>query len=395
MHGEDAPGAQQRTRQISVVPEHGGAGCPVLTQMRPCGNVPCGCSHVACEYKLHEVYNNHSIRVHHSIDELFGSKHTCKIVDGQCSCTCTDFNAEHFTLQFRGKHWDDDDWREYDDAATAPSPADVFISEYVEGSCNTKAIELHNPTDVDITMNGTHLQWHHSDDFYGHQRDDEDTDVNANGYDIRLDGKTIPAGGTFVFCREQRVTSATDCTSPAGDAVKFPLGTNEQRLKPNGPCDMVVGSSAGCVEPYCNPSSATGNAVKHTGDDSIELRLDGRPACFNASIWGSEFKALMESVPHYDTCGDAVDVVGFPGEDVDDMSAAERLARGAVDDDGSILFKDHTLRRKVSVAQGSPTFQKAQWNVLKHVQGSDGHTESGLVSISDLGALAPAMCAAG
>ena len=159
----------------------------------------------------------------------------------------------------------------------------MFISEYVEGSCNTKAIELHNPTDVDITMNGTHLQWHHSDDFYGHQRDDEDTDVNANGYDIRLDGKTIPAGGTFVFCREQRVTSATDCTSPAGDAVKFPVGTNEQRLKPNGPCDMVVGSSAGCVEPYCNPSSATGNAVKHTGDDSIELRLDGRPACFNAS----------------------------------------------------------------------------------------------------------------
>ena len=30
--------------------------------------------------------------------------------------------------------------------AGAVSQSDVFISEYVEGSCNTKALELHNPT---------------------------------------------------------------------------------------------------------------------------------------------------------------------------------------------------------------------------------------------------------
>lgn len=110
VHG-DGEGKQQRTRQILVVPEHGGRACPVLKQLRPCANVPCGCSHVSCEYKLHEIHLKHSIRVSHSIQELFGSKHTCKWTDGKCRCTCTDFDPEHFKLEFRGQHWDDDDWK--------------------------------------------------------------------------------------------------------------------------------------------------------------------------------------------------------------------------------------------------------------------------------------------
>ncbi len=30
--------------------------------------------------------------------------------------------------------------------------ADIFISEYVEGSSNNKAIELYNPTDTEINF---------------------------------------------------------------------------------------------------------------------------------------------------------------------------------------------------------------------------------------------------
>ena len=57
---------------------------------------------------------------------------------------------------------------------------DIFISEYIEGSCNTKAIELYNPTATAVTMDGTHLQWHggvgdDSEDFFGHQKDDDDS----------------------------------------------------------------------------------------------------------------------------------------------------------------------------------------------------------------------------
>jgi hypothetical protein len=36
----------------------------------------------------HEVYGKYAIRVHHDPNEQFGSKHVCKILDGQCRCKC-------------------------------------------------------------------------------------------------------------------------------------------------------------------------------------------------------------------------------------------------------------------------------------------------------------------
>lgn len=36
----------------------------------------------------HQVYGKYSIRVHHDPNEKFGSKHVCKILDGQCRCKC-------------------------------------------------------------------------------------------------------------------------------------------------------------------------------------------------------------------------------------------------------------------------------------------------------------------
>ena len=68
---------------------------------------------------------------------------------------------------------------------------DLFISEYVEGTSYTKAIELHNPSGASVSMDGVKLQWHHNGQVY---------DASMN-YDLDLSGHSIGAHGTFVICR--------------------------------------------------------------------------------------------------------------------------------------------------------------------------------------------------
>eukprot|EP00937_MAST-01D_sp_MAST-1D-sp2_P001076 g1076.t1 len=103
----DGDGAQERTRQIRVTPQHGGLACPVLKELRPCGKVPCGCSHVMCKFKVHEIHLKKTIRVYHTVEEMFGSKHTCKWADGQCRCTCSNFSKEAMEVHRRRPHWAD------------------------------------------------------------------------------------------------------------------------------------------------------------------------------------------------------------------------------------------------------------------------------------------------
>ena len=66
---------------------------------------------------------------------------------------------------------------------------EVYIRDWTFLSLN-KAIEIYNPNVMDLTMDGLHLQWHggkgsDSSEFYGHQSDDEDSDINASNMTTR------------------------------------------------------------------------------------------------------------------------------------------------------------------------------------------------------------------
>lgn len=63
--------------------------------------------------------------------------------------------------------------------------ADLFISEYVEGSGNNKALELYNPTAQDIALNGYAIK------VYFNGSTNIGTTINLQG--------TVPANGTFVY----------------------------------------------------------------------------------------------------------------------------------------------------------------------------------------------------
>lgn len=80
-------GISTRSRSILAPAAHGGS-CPQLDATRECNRHKCDCSHIWCEAMEHEVYGKYAIRVHHDPNEQFGSKHVCKILDGQCRCKC-------------------------------------------------------------------------------------------------------------------------------------------------------------------------------------------------------------------------------------------------------------------------------------------------------------------
>lgn len=81
-------------------------------------------------------------------------------------------------------------------AFAQPAPSDLFISEYIEGSSNNKAIELYNPTDASIDLSGYVLEYY----FNGN---------TTSGYRITLSGSVAPQA-THVIANSQAVAEVTD-----------------------------------------------------------------------------------------------------------------------------------------------------------------------------------------
>ncbi len=71
----------------------------------------------------------------------------------------------------------------------------VFISEYVEGTGNNKAIELYNPTDAAVDLTSYKLVRY--------------SNGGSQPYAVSLAGGTIPARGTYVVVLDKRDPTAT------------------------------------------------------------------------------------------------------------------------------------------------------------------------------------------
>ena len=170
--------------------------------------------------------------------------HTCRYNRDTkaCACTCKKPNYTHGPGMVQAGHFRDHVVMKKNvsplvKATATTSAADVFISEVVEGGAYTKAVELFNPTTIDIKLDGITLQWHHNGKVF--------TKKNK-GYDMNLAGYTIGAGKTFVICRNQKPSEA---------------------LK-SGKCD-ITNASKGL-------NGQGKNAVAHNGDDAIEMFYNGK-----------------------------------------------------------------------------------------------------------------------
>jgi hypothetical protein len=87
--------------------------------------------------------------------------------------------------------------------------SELFISEYVVGSGNNRALELYNPTDAPIDLAGYNV---------GRFRDGAGTPMLLNSETGLLTG-SIPAYGTYVIVVDKRNPNGTGFEAPVDDAL--------------------------------------------------------------------------------------------------------------------------------------------------------------------------------
>lgn len=202
--------------------------------------------------------------------------------------------------------------------AQAQDCTELFISEYVEGSHNNKALEFYNPTDTDITLDGTYDLVRYS---------------NGSGESIESDiqyvqplSGTVPAYSTFIALLDKQ-----DAAGTGYDTILF--------------ADLLNIGNTFANTAFYSPDYNSGTdgcrVMVFNGDDALGLRKNGTK----------------------------VDIFGKIGEDpgnawTDDASAGFTDANG-----GDWWTRDHTLIRKASVKQGvtsSPILfdPTAEWDTL-------------------------------
>ena len=202
--------------------------------------------------------------------------------------------------------------------ANAQDCTELFISEYVEGSHNNKALEIYNPTDTDIDLNGTYDLVRYSNG----AGESIESDIQ---YVQPLTG-TVPAYGTFIALLDRQDPNGTGY-----DTILF--------------ADLLnIGNTFANSAFYSTDYNSGTNGCRvmvFNGDDALGLRKNGN----------------------------AVDIFGKIGEDpgfawTDDASAGFTDANG-----GDWWTRDHTLIRKASVKKGVSTSPilfdpTAEWDTL-------------------------------
>ena len=202
--------------------------------------------------------------------------------------------------------------------ANAQDCTELFISEYVEGSHNNKALEIYNPTDTDIDLNGTY-------DIVRYSNGAGESIESDIQYVQPLTG-TVPAYGTFIALLDRQDPNGTGY-----DTILF--------------ADLLnIGNTFANSAFYSTDYNSGTNGCRvmvFNGDDALALRKNGN----------------------------AVDIFGKIGEDpgyawTDDASAGFTDANG-----GDWWTRDHTLIRKASVKKGVSTSPilfdpTAEWDTL-------------------------------
>ena len=173
---------------------------------------------------------------------------------------------------------------------------DLFISEYVEGSYNNKAIELYNPTNQQINLSEYSLSYYSNGSY-------EPATTTLSGF--------IEAKSTYVIGLDKR--------NPNGEGYETPLWNGWY---------VFTDSITGLVDSVYTPE----NDLMGRVDLFINPIYPG-PMYFN----GNDAVTLETST------GDIIDIIGKIGEDPGEAWG---------DDNDAYWTKDQTLIRKASVTSG-------------------------------------------
>ncbi|MFM7724762.1 MAG: lamin tail domain-containing protein, partial [Bacteroidota bacterium] len=197
-------------------------------------------------------------------------------------------------------------------ASAQSNCSDLFISEYVEGWSNNKALEIYNPTNQTIDLDGY---------FVVRYSNGSSSATVANA--VQLNG-TISAYDTYVAVLEKLDTAGTGQEAPIWDSLQ---------VKADGF--------------YC-PVYNTSNAFYWNGNDAVVLAKGTLPA--NAATVISP-----ANVPGFAL----VDIFGKIGENPANSTGSSAGNDGAWattfpynNGQGVLVTKDHSMLRKSSIQKG-------------------------------------------
>ena len=178
----------------------------------------------------------------------------------------------------------------------------IFISEYVEGWSNNKALEIYNPTSVTVDLSGYRI---------ARYSNGQDVPPAQTNWVVALSG-TIEAYGTKVIVIDKRDPMGTGNEAPVWDELDS------------------IGSLPGNL--FLCPDYIVSEAMYFNGDDAVALETTG---------------------------GVIVDLFGKIGEQPVNAAGATSGPTGGWTDvapyntgQGNIYTADHTLARKYNVKQG-------------------------------------------
>jgi len=185
---------------------------------------------------------------------------------------------------------------------------DLFISEYVEGWSNNKALEIYNPTSNAIDLSGYSLS--------------RFSNGGNSPSSTQLEG-TIEPYSTFVVGLDKR--------NPDGDGFEAPMWDGYYTYIDDDTGEEVTifdedTDLQGKIDLFINP-------IYYTGSDPAEALANPNTMYFNGND-----AITLEPIGAYPT-----DIFGKIGEDP---------GASWTDSEGNYWTKDHTLKRKFSVTGG-------------------------------------------
>lgn len=188
--------------------------------------------------------------------------------------------------------------------AVLAEPAELFISEYVEGSGNNKALELYNPGDAAIDLAGYALK------VYFNGSTNVGTTINLQG--------SVPAGGTFVYASSSAVPELVALANQTSGASLW-----------NGDDAITLTKDGAVIDSFgqlgFDPGSAWGE-----GDLATANRTLRRTAAFYDLDTGDVFDP-------------SVQWLGFAQDDFSDLGQFNGSGDGGGDNGGGPVDPDPVL----------------------------------------------------
>jgi len=199
---------------------------------------------------------------------------------------------------------------------------DLFISEYVEGWSNNKALEIYNPTSIAIDLSGYSLSRY--------------SNGGVTPSTTQLEG-TIQPFSTFVVGLDKRDPDGEGYEAPMwdGNVTYIDDDTGEEVTLPYNP-DTDLQSR---IDLFVNPTY-------YTGSDPNEAIANPNTMYFNGN----------DAITLEPLAGFPVDIFGKVGEDPGDASGWGQI------NNESWWTKDHTLVRKSSALMGETNPQISVFN---------------------------------